>query len=311
MKNTDKNTDKIIEKGFVEKNNKRKAGFHKAWSVACVEYVKWICNPRMIIVLVVFIFIYDYIIKEMIKAADKMDSLIMTAEPFIASTNSKLLILFVPAVFLMLISDFPKTDGNTMFFISRTGKLSWILGQILFAVLASLTYLAAICLGSCILVAERAYAGNRWSDVTTKYKIMFPKESGGRAANFITGRLYNNMTPGMAMLRTLTLQFLYLMLIAMMLLTGFAVGKRTLEMIISCSVICLGSGLSLLSGKIKWLFPSANSIAWMHYDMVLKKQIFDIHQSYWYFIVLIFIMFLISVTFIKRYDFSKITDMED
>ena len=119
------------------------------------------------------------------------------------------------------------------------------------------------------------------------------------------------MTPIKAVLRTFTLQFLYLMLISMMLLTGFAIGKRMLGMIISCGVIFIGSGLCLSSSDLKWLFPSTNSIAWMHYDMVLKKQIVDMTKSYLYFIILIILLLIAGIVFIKRYDFSKVTDMED
>ena len=300
----------IVENKFIKMKTNENS-IRKIFSVASTEYVKWICNPRMIVMFVVFIFIYDYIIKEMIKGAVKMDTLVSVSEPFIATTNSTLLILFVPAVFIMLISDFPKTDGNTMFFICRTGKFNWILGQIVFSIYASVTYLFAIFVSTCVLVSKYAYVGNDWSTVVTKYGLTFPDEKGGRIANFITGRLYNNMTPVKALIRTFTLQFLYLMLISMMLLTGFAVGKRMLGMIISCGVICLGSGLSLSSSGLKWLFPSTNSIAWMHYDMVLKKQIVDMTKSYLYFIILIILLLIASLIFIKRYDFSKVTDMED
>lgn len=44
----------------------------------------------------------------------------MVLESFIAMTNSKFLVMIIPAVFMLLISDFPKTDGNTMFYILKT-----------------------------------------------------------------------------------------------------------------------------------------------------------------------------------------------
>ena len=37
---------------------------NKIFRVAKNEYLKWITNPKMIIILVMLIFIYDYVIKE-------------------------------------------------------------------------------------------------------------------------------------------------------------------------------------------------------------------------------------------------------
>ena len=100
---------------------KSKISIDKVFQVAKNEYVKWIYNPRMIIFVVLYMFLYDYIIEEMLNAAGKMNSMLMIYEPFIAMTNSELLIMVIPAVFIVLISDFPRTDGNTMFYIMRTG----------------------------------------------------------------------------------------------------------------------------------------------------------------------------------------------
>ena len=45
---------------------------NKIFRVVKNEYVKWITNPKMIIVLVMLIFVYDYSIRELLEAADKM-----------------------------------------------------------------------------------------------------------------------------------------------------------------------------------------------------------------------------------------------
>lgn len=104
--------------------NRRKSGINllQIWNVAKVEYAKWICNPRMIIILCMVLFVYDYIVCTMHNASGEMGKMCMIIEPFLAICNSTLLILIMPIVFLTLMGDFPKTDGNTMFYIYRTGK---------------------------------------------------------------------------------------------------------------------------------------------------------------------------------------------
>lgn len=284
---------------------------NKVISVARTEYVKWITDPRMIIVLVTFIFIYDYIIREQLTAADKMHTNIMLAEPFVATANSEFIILLIPAVFLVLISDFPKTDGNTLFYIQRIGKTNWLLGQVLFSIMASCSYLFVIYLTTVIVVCHKAYLSDTWSDVVTRYVQIFPKESRSKIAKLINGRLYNNLSPFRALIRSFFLQWLFLVLIAMLLLLGFTVGRRMAGMLVTSSIIGVGSGLCLLDSNIKWTFPSANALLWLRYDPVLKTQVVNVRTSYWYFLVLIAVLLVISLLTVSRYDFSKVTDMED
>ncbi|MDE6232100.1 MAG: hypothetical protein K2M60_01955, partial [Lachnospiraceae bacterium] len=75
--------------------------------------------------------------------------------------------------------------------------------------------------------------------------------------------------------------------------------------------IGVGSSLCGMGNSIQWAFPAAHSLAWLHFDYVLKIQSVNIGYSYLYFIILFIVLSVISVTAIRRYDFSKITDMED
>ena len=162
---------------IVEKN-KSGLSFHMIRNVAQTEYIKWICNPRILIFMILYVFLYDYIIQEMLKAAHKMVEMLMVFEPFIAMTNSSLLIMVIPAVFIVLVSDFPKTDGNTMFYISRVGKNNWMFGQLLFGIMAAGSYLMSILVISVTLVVRHSFGKNMWSNVITSYIKAFPNETG-------------------------------------------------------------------------------------------------------------------------------------
>lgn len=291
--------------------NKREISLRKIISIAQTEYVKWICNPRIIIFFCLIIFVYDYIILEMKDAAGELSTHCMALEPFLAIGNSTLLILLVPVVFITLLGDFPKTDGNTMFYICRTGKKNWILGQMMFAFMAETTYLLAILVFSILFALPFSDWTLKWSDVTTKYSYYFPEKAGSLVANLLTNRLYNNLTPLQTFGYTCSLLLLYLLLISAIMLTSFALGKRIMGMVINCVLMCVGSALSLTGSVIKWYFPAANTVSWMHFDHFMKKQIFDVRKSYLYFLILIIILVAVDIKAIHRYDFAKITDMED
>ena len=114
------------------------------WNTARCEFIKLITNPRIIIVGIMLVFIKTLVIEPLVGRAEKYGEPLNILEPFIAVGNSGKLVMFMPCVFLILISDFPIMGGNTLFFIKRTGKLNWFLGQILSIIMSIFTYIAVI-----------------------------------------------------------------------------------------------------------------------------------------------------------------------
>ena len=77
---------------------------------ARAEFIKWICDARMIILGVLLIFIYSFAIEPLKSNAELMGEPLNILEPFIAIANSGAILLIIPLVFLTLIADFPKID---------------------------------------------------------------------------------------------------------------------------------------------------------------------------------------------------------
>lgn len=129
----------------------------KAFYVAEGEFIKWIFNPKLLLFAMMFLFIYDYVVKEMVKAAAEMNTKLMVLEPFIAICNSSLLLLVMPSVYLSLMGDFPKVDGNSMYYIQRVGKQNWLMGQLIFSVMTSVTFVFAMVGCSCLSILGKSY----------------------------------------------------------------------------------------------------------------------------------------------------------
>lgn len=286
-------------------------GKNNVLSVAKTEYVKWIRNPKMVILLVMLIFAYDYVVLELTTAADKMGEKLQIFEGFIGISNSQLLLMIIPIGFVGLMGDFPRVDGNAMFYIHRVGKENWLFGQIVFAVMAAGTYLMALFVFSSLTLLGRCYVGNFWSEVTTKYYLFAPNDYMSTVANLTTGRLYNNLPPLDATLHILGLMFLFLLLISMFLLIGFVCKMRIGGIIFTVGSLCLGNVLAYMENKIRWFFPTAHAIMEIHFDEIYKKPIMDMRFSYIYYFVLIMVSFLISYMAIACYDFSRIQEMEE
>jgi len=141
---------------------------------ARAEFIKWICDARMIILGVLLIFIYSFAIEPLKSNAELMGEPLNILEPFIAIANSGAILLIIPLVFLTLIADFPKIDTNTVFYIMRVGRLNWLFGQLLKLIFMALSYLAVIFLGAVLPMLSDGFWYNGWSNVATKFSSRFP-----------------------------------------------------------------------------------------------------------------------------------------
>ncbi|MBP1564024.1 MAG: ATP-binding cassette domain-containing protein [Oscillospiraceae bacterium] len=74
--------------------------------------------------------------------------------------------------------DLPKTDGSSLFFLSRTGRYNWLLGQILFGLMSALTFLATIYVICTAFLMGRAFLADGWSMVVKRFDLLFPEKIG-------------------------------------------------------------------------------------------------------------------------------------
>ncbi len=93
-----------------------------AFSCARTEFCKWLISQRMIIAAMLFVFVYLFAVQPLAANAEIMGEPLNILEPYIAALNSGSLLLIIPLGFFALSSDFPRTDGNMMFEMIRTGS---------------------------------------------------------------------------------------------------------------------------------------------------------------------------------------------
>lgn len=272
--------------------------------VAKNEYLRWIMNPRMILLVCMLLFIMSYVGDSMIAASVKMEKPLQLFEIFIAVGNSVELCIVIPAVFFLLIGDFPRRDGNTMLYIYRTGKYQWLLGQLLAAVMDIVTYLGIVVLACIAMGHGHLTVSDRWSETVTRYAITYPDDRKATITSMITGRLYNNFTPLQAFLYSVTLLFGLLFLLTVIKLICFLLGKATVGVGIVAGLMVFGWTFSLLDSKAKWLLPLSHAIEWQHCDMILRFLNVPMAYSYFYFAVLSIVGIMVCVFLVDRFDFG-------
>lgn len=273
------------------------------FTVAGCEYIKWLTNPRNIIFLVLVVFAKTLAIDPLAKRAAEYGGKMSLLEPFAAIGNSGLLVMLLPAVYLVLMSDFPKFDGNSMFYISRTGKMNWLFGQLLFALMSIVTYiLAALVLVTLFSVGSADFSFS-WSECTRFYAARFPDKEFTFASQLLPSNLYNQISLISSIVYTVTLLTMYLFLLTLILMIFKLLSLKSAGLFASLGVIALGTATCAVKTKIMWCFPMANTIIWLHYTAILREPIVAIWYSYAYFAVAIIVLLFVSVILTKHANF--------
>lgn len=75
---------------------KEQLSWKKIFNIFRKEYVRWITDPKMIILLVLVVMVRKIIILPILSAAEQMNQPINGLEPCIALANSGLILLLIP-----------------------------------------------------------------------------------------------------------------------------------------------------------------------------------------------------------------------
>lgn len=277
----------------------------KIWAVARGEYLCWLIQPRMLIVGVLLIFMQSLAIEPLMQRADKMGIPMSGLEPFVAVGNSSQLVMLIPFVFLILLSDYPRMSSNSLLQMCRTGRFTWLAGQILFLCLAILTYLCIILAGSLIFAGVN-FSSMEWSDAVTKYNSVFPDEYGNFDSMLLPSNLYNQIPLIKAVALTFGYLFLYLMLLSLVMYVFKLTQMPIMGLVCAVFVIACGVLSLALETKLMWVFPMAHTIPWLHYEEILRKPIFPIWLTNVYWVFTIAIGLTSNLIAIKRYNFLNL-----
>lgn len=281
-----------------------KTYFSSIFSIARSEYIHWLTNPRILIIGILFIFMRTLAVEPLFERAEKMQGALTVFEPFIAIGNSGMLVLLMPCVFLILISDYPIINGNTLLFVQRIGKVNWFLGQILFVIFAVFSYMGTLLIVS--IITSNGKFCLEWSETIRLYASHFPNEYNSFASELIPSNLYNQISLITSLLQTFFLMSAYLFVLVLILYLFKIINIRSAGIFAVYSLIGFGVVTCSVKSPTMWLFPMANTIVWLHYTEIIREPVVPIIQSYMYFLILIFFLLICNFVALKKMQFVNI-----
>lgn len=135
----------------------------KVFLVAAANFRRWRRNPRMILAFCLAFILCFLLSDKVIRFAETHDTLLQMAEPFIWTFGDAVSVLVISLLLLLVFSDMPVLGPEVPLFLIRVNRKIWMLGQILYLVLATLVFMIFILLSTCVLAGSRAYTANLWS----------------------------------------------------------------------------------------------------------------------------------------------------
>lgn len=279
------------------------------WNIAKGEYIKWITNPRIVSVGILVTFIHSFAIQPMLQQSEKYGKPLNVFEPFLAVCNSGMMMLFIPIVFILLMSDFPIMSGNTLFTVYRSGKYNWFLGQIMFVFMSIFSFLITILI-SCMIMSKGVF-DNKWSESISLYDSFYPKEAGGFVSKLLPPNLYNQIPIMNALFNTTLLLIMCLFMYALILSLMKMLYLRTSGLFIVIAMCALGAVTCALQIKAQWFLPTSNTMIWLHYQELLREKSFPLIDSYLYFIIGNIVFIILNILVLRKLEFKNIEQEGD
>ena len=131
--------------------------------VAVYNFRTWKKNPRVFLSFAIA-FIFCFLLSDkVVQFAEKHDTSMQFLEPFIWTFGDSESILLASVILIFLFSDMPFVTNGTPFFLVRTTRKKWLMGQGLYIVLATTIYMVFVMLTTSLISMKNAFVGNMWS----------------------------------------------------------------------------------------------------------------------------------------------------
>ncbi|MCD7922775.1 MAG: hypothetical protein LUG27_10175 [Clostridiales bacterium] len=252
------------------------------WRISSAEFRQWLRNSRLIILAVMAVFIHVQVVAPLAECADLMGEPVSVLEGFIALSNSGVVLLVLPLLFLVLLADFPQKSGIHLFYQIRCEKKIWIAGQVLFAVKASLFVVGVLFWITCLMMMGCGTWQMGFSDAMTHFTSAYPDRTGDYVVELVPGNLYQQMSLPEALVHSFFLLLLHFIVIAMILLAASLCNQKYAGVLINAFLLIMGVVFMEVKMKGMWLFPITHIVPWVHYEEYLSEMVFPMWGSYVY-----------------------------
>ena len=290
-------------------------GLKQAFTVAGYNFRQWHKNPRIIVTFCLAFILCFLLSDKSVRFAEAHNTSMQVVEAFIWSFGDSNSILLSSMLLVLLFADMPFLSSGTPFYLIRTSRRTWIIGQVVYTVAATTIYLIFVLLSTTVLCAKQSYPANMWSPTAA---ILGYTNAGRRVAIPALVKTLEMSWPYQCMVSIFFLLLGYaLVLVTIMLffnlrfgqaagvisvfvfsIYGFLLKPDTIQKIFNLP----NEAYYKANVAIGWLSPLNHATYHMHnfgYDLLPR-----LWESFCIFVLLILAGYYASVWAIKNYNFN-------
>ncbi len=131
--------------------------------VALWHLKSWKGSVRTIVVLILAIVMTIYQSMEYLGYAKEIGSIVNCFEAYILVINNHMYSTVMFVLVLVLFSDAPFMDNNSLYVVSRIGRYRWCVGKILYIIIATIVFNLVCMLTTIVVSISYSYPGDIWS----------------------------------------------------------------------------------------------------------------------------------------------------
>ena len=286
----------------------------QVFSVSACNFRKWHRNPRIYVTFLLAFILCFLLSDKAVRFARLYGTPMQIAEPFVWTFGDANSILLSSLLLLLLFADMPFIDPSTPFYLMRTDRKTWILGQGVYIVLSTFLYLVFVLLSTALICMTQSFAGNMWSETAA---ILGYSGLGQEVALPAFVKTLEMSRPYDCMLAIFVLMMLYMLLMALLMLWlnlkkghmggvvcglafslyGFLLNPETIR-----AVVPLPDALTYkANAAVGWLSPLNHATYHMHnfgYDLLPRLR-----HTYLIFGALIVLLIFLLFGAIRSYSF--------
>ncbi len=131
--------------------------------VTRLHFGRWRRNPRVILSFLLAAVLSFLLTEKVVTFAIEQGRTLQIFEPFVWVFGDGISILLISLILILLFADMPFLDGSVPYYLIRIRVRTWVLGQMLYLILATLIYLIWILGITMLFAAPQSFSGNLWS----------------------------------------------------------------------------------------------------------------------------------------------------
>ena len=178
-------------------------------AVAAYNFRTWRRNPRIVITFLLALMLCFLLSDKAVRFAQEYKTSMQIAEAFIWTFSDSNSILLASLLLVLLFADLPNLGPGMPYYLMRIDRKTWMLGQILYVVLATLLYLLFILACTSLICSNQSFIGNMWSETAA---ILGYSGAGKAVALPATVKTLEMSTPYLCMATIFGLMLLYTLL---------------------------------------------------------------------------------------------------